>query len=238
MIDAVPTITAAQVDAVTTLPPGSPAVVSVSILNGVLKLTFDIPQGLEGLPGQTGIPGPAFAQAVVDAVTTLNPGEAATVGVGFDGVLVHFSFGIPRGETGQPGQQGAQGNDGSTGSQGPQGETGPSGGPQGPEGPAGAAGPPGPSGLDGAQGPQGPQGETGPTGGPPGPEGPPGSPGSSGSDGAQGPPGEVSLTQLNTAITGTSSSSNMVSTLDNGFTDPDLETLRQAYNTLVLALRR
>jgi len=62
--------------------------------------------------------------------------------------------------------------------------------------------------------------------------------GNDGSTGPQGPPGAVSLTQLNTVITGASSNSNMASTLDNGFADPDLETLRLAYNTLVVALRR
>jgi len=49
---------------------------------------------------------PTITSAQVDAVTTLPPSGAATVGVSFDGVLVHFSSGILRGETGQSGQTG------------------------------------------------------------------------------------------------------------------------------------
>jgi hypothetical protein len=52
LIDAVPTITSAAVDAVNTLPPGDPAAVSVSVVGGVLHLTFGIPQGQSGLPGE------------------------------------------------------------------------------------------------------------------------------------------------------------------------------------------
>ncbi|MGB8169952.1 MAG: hypothetical protein WCF18_20785, partial [Chthoniobacteraceae bacterium] len=62
--------------------------------------------------------------------------------------------------------------------------------------------------------------------------------GSTGPAGPEGPPGEVTNAQLNTAIAGTSSNSNVVPTLDAPFSDPDAETLRLAYNTLVLALRR
>jgi len=60
-----------------------------------------------------------------------------------------------------------------------------------------------------------------------------------GNDGA---PGEVSLSDLNNAISNavsdTSHNTNAVSTLDTAFADPDVEALRQAYNTLVLELRR
>jgi len=55
----------------------------------------------------------------VDSVTTLNPGDAATVGVSFDGTNVRFTFGIPRGNDGSQGQPG---NNGSDGAQGPPGE--------------------------------------------------------------------------------------------------------------------
>ncbi len=34
-------------------------------------------------------------------MTTLNPGDPATVNVSFDGTNVHFSFGIPRGAQGE-----------------------------------------------------------------------------------------------------------------------------------------
>ena len=32
----------------------------------------------------------------MDSVSTLNPGDSATVSTGFDGSNVHFTFGIPR----------------------------------------------------------------------------------------------------------------------------------------------
>ena len=114
--------------------------------------------GPQGAPGPQGMQGPPFASAVVDSVSTLNPGDAATVGTSFDGSNVRFTFGIPRGS-------------------------------------------------DGIQGPQGPV-------------------------------GEVSNAALATAIAGTSTNSNAVPTLDTPFADPDAESLRQAFNALVLALRR
>jgi hypothetical protein len=52
MIDAVPTITSAVVDAVNTLPAGDPAEVSVSVIGDVLHLTFGIPMGQSGPPGE------------------------------------------------------------------------------------------------------------------------------------------------------------------------------------------
>ena len=57
------------------------------------------PQGVPGTPGSNGSDGAQgpqgapFASAVVDAVNTLNPGDNATVGTGFDGSNVHFTFG-------------------------------------------------------------------------------------------------------------------------------------------------
>jgi hypothetical protein len=59
------------------------------------------PQGPPGEAGATGPQGPPFANAVVDGVTTLPPGDPATVGVSFDGTNVHFSFGIPQGQPGE-----------------------------------------------------------------------------------------------------------------------------------------
>ena len=65
LIDAVPTITSAQVESITTLNPGDPATVGVSITGGVLVFTFGIPQGVDGTQGNDGpegpqgIPGPA-----------------------------------------------------------------------------------------------------------------------------------------------------------------------------------
>ena len=48
LIDAVPTITSAVVDGVTTLPAGDPAAVTASITSGVLHLSFSIPTGPPG----------------------------------------------------------------------------------------------------------------------------------------------------------------------------------------------
>jgi len=62
-----------------------------------------------GSDGNNGAPGPPFAQAVVDKVNTLDPGQPATVNVSFDGTNVHFVFGIPRGSDGSQGNDGAQG---------------------------------------------------------------------------------------------------------------------------------
>ena len=168
LINNIATITAAQVDGVTTVNPGDPAGVSVSVSGGTLHLSFSLPRGNDGAQGATGNngndgpqgpQGPSFANAVVDSVTTLNPGEPATVGVIFDGTNVRLTFGIPRG-----------------------------------------------------------------------------------SDGAMGLPGEVSQVDLNNAqlntLSQTSANSNAVATLDMPFADPDAEALRQAYNSLVAALRR
>lgn len=54
LIDAMVSITAAQVDGVTTLNPGEDATVTVSITGTTLHLTFGIPQGDEGLVGPPG----------------------------------------------------------------------------------------------------------------------------------------------------------------------------------------
>ena len=52
LIDAILTITAAQVDGVNTLPPGNPASVSLSVTGNTLHFTFDIPQGDIGPTGE------------------------------------------------------------------------------------------------------------------------------------------------------------------------------------------
>ena len=57
-------------------------------------------------------------------------------------------------------------------------------------------------------------------------------------EGAQGPPGEVTNAALATAISGTSSNTNAVATLDTPFADPDAEALRQRFNEFLLAARR
>jgi hypothetical protein len=222
LINNIVTVTAAQVDSTATLPQGSPANASVNVVGNTLHFTFDIPQGQEGLPGLVGPAGPPFASAVVDGVTTLNPGDSATVSVSFDGSNVRFTFGIPRGNDGSQGQPG---NNGSDGGQGPQGAQGP---------PFAQAVVDGVTTLDPGQAATVQTSFDGSnvrfTFGIPR-----GNDGSNGSDGA---PGEVSNAQLNSAISGTSNNTNGVSTLDTGFADPDMEALRQKVNEMILNGRR
>jgi hypothetical protein len=114
----------AVVDAVNTVNPGDPAAVGVSFDGTNVRFTFNIPRGSDGSngsdgtpgtdggqgpPGVQGPPGPPFAQALVDSVTTLDPGQPATVGVNFDGANVRFTFGIPRGSDGTNGSDGSNG---------------------------------------------------------------------------------------------------------------------------------
>lgn len=115
LIDAILTITAAQVDGVNTLNPGDPANATVTVNGNTLHFTFSIPRGNDGTQGQPGTngsdggpgpQGPPFANAIVDGVNTLNPGDPATVSVTFDGSNVHFTFGIPRGNDGATGPPG------------------------------------------------------------------------------------------------------------------------------------
>lgn len=125
-----PPFSQAVVDAVNTVDPGTPAAVGVSFDGTNVRFTFDIPRGNDGMngsngsdgaqgpagndggqgpPGNDGVQGPPFAQAVVDAVNTLDPGQPAAVGVSFDGTNVRFTFDIPRGNDGTNGSDGSQG---------------------------------------------------------------------------------------------------------------------------------
>ena len=106
LIDAASGVTYATVDSVTTLNPGDPASVSVSMIGTVLHMSLGLPRGADGATGPQGQP---FALAVIDSVTSLDPGNTATVSVFFDGSFVHFSFGIPRGNQGDQGPQGTPG---------------------------------------------------------------------------------------------------------------------------------
>lgn len=105
-------ITGAQIDSVTTVNPGDSAMVTVSLVNGVLHFTLSLPrgqdgqQGNQGNPGNDGPQGPPFASLIIDSVTTLPAGSAATVGQSFDGVSVHLNFGIPAGNDGATGPAG------------------------------------------------------------------------------------------------------------------------------------
>ena len=159
---------------------------------------------------------------MVDATaTTLDSGAKATAEVEADGPDTaknfHFTFGIPKGETGP---QGPAGRDGAPGERGPQGLQGPPGapgdpGPQGQQGPAGMDGEaatvtvlqtntiePGENASVENQGtvnaaqlvfniPRGATGAQGPAGerGPEGPQGPAGDPGEQGPQGPRGPAG-------------------------------------------------
>ncbi len=123
-----PPFSTALVDSVTTLNPGDSATVGVSFDGTNVRFTFGIPRGNDGSQGSAGsngsdggqgpqgAQGPPFAQAVVDGVTTLDPGQQATVQTSFDGSNVRFTFGIPRGN------DGSSGSNGSDGAQGPPGE--------------------------------------------------------------------------------------------------------------------
>ncbi|MBE7498109.1 MAG: hypothetical protein HS117_24475 [Verrucomicrobiaceae bacterium] len=46
---------------------------------------------------------PVINAAVIDNVTTLPPGDPATVGLLLSGATLHFTFGIPEGQTGPQG---------------------------------------------------------------------------------------------------------------------------------------
>jgi hypothetical protein len=116
-----PPFSTAVVDSVNTVEPGTPAAVNVGFDGTNVRFTFDIPRGNDGnqgqqgndggqgSPGNDGAQGPPFAQAVVDGVTTLDPGQQATVQTSFDGSNVRFTFGIPRGSDGSNGSDGSQG---------------------------------------------------------------------------------------------------------------------------------
>ena len=111
-IDANPGITSAVVDSVTTVGPGQPAMVTVSVIGTVLHLSLVIPEGqpgLQGLQGIPGSPGQPFANVIIDGVNTVNSGEPASIWISFDGVNVHLVFNIPRGPQGEQGIQGPPG---------------------------------------------------------------------------------------------------------------------------------
>ena len=104
-----PPFTNFVVDGVNTLNPGENAAVQANFDGAAVRMVFGIPRGNDGQNGSDGAQGPEgppFASAVVDSMTTLNPGEAATVNTMFDGSNVRFSFGIPRGADGSPGPPG------------------------------------------------------------------------------------------------------------------------------------
>ncbi len=208
LIDAIQSITSAQVDGTNTLNPGDAASVNLSVIGSVLHFSFGIPRGNDGFSG------PPITSFIVDGVTTLNPGDNASVQTNFDGASVRFNFGIPRG------------NDGGIGSQGP---------------PFANAVVDGVSTLNPGDNAQVqtsfdgsnvhfnfgiPRGQNGNDGGP----------------GGQGPPGEVTNAQLSGAISGTSNNSNGVSALNMTVSDPptqgEMQAIASKLDELISALRR
>ena len=69
----------------------------------MLHFSFGIPRGDAGAAGQDGVSAAPITSFVVDGVTTLNPGDPASVQASFDGTNVRFVFGIPRGSDGAQG---------------------------------------------------------------------------------------------------------------------------------------
>jgi hypothetical protein len=103
LIDAVPTLNAAQVDATNTLTPGSPAEAAVMVTGNLLQFTFGIPAGVEGQAGPMGPQGPEGPQGPSGGP----PGPEG-----------------PMGPAGPQGAEGPAGPAGATGAEGPQGPPG------------------------------------------------------------------------------------------------------------------
>ena len=79
LIDAVLTVTGAQVDSTNTVPPGSSAGVSVSLTGGVLHFHFDVPQGVDGQQGPAGEV--TQSQLSNDLVNTQNAAVSTAMGL-------------------------------------------------------------------------------------------------------------------------------------------------------------
>jgi hypothetical protein len=207
LIDGVPGITAAVVDSVTTLGPGEPASVTLSIVGTVLHMGLALPEGQPGQPGLEGTPGGPGADGAAALVAVTVPGTNA-VGTGY----VTFGFAATPVNLGWIAGTRLR---------------------------AAALADPA-NWVEGSIVALGPTEVTlsvDATGG-------------AGSftgwnlslAGAQGVPGEVTNAAMDsaiaTAIAGTANNTNAVATLDTAFADPDAETIRQAFNALVLAQRR
>ena len=80
---AVGTVTAAVVDAVNTVAPGTPASVTASVVGNTLHLTFDLPQGADGAPGATGAAGDVNGAQLTAAIagTSSNTNAVANLGM-------------------------------------------------------------------------------------------------------------------------------------------------------------
>lgn len=81
LIDAMVTLTGAQVDAVTTLPAGSPATAQVTVTGNTLHFTFSLPQGDIGPAGPPGPAGEVSVGMLESALTTTaqNPNNVSNI---------------------------------------------------------------------------------------------------------------------------------------------------------------
>jgi len=93
--------------------PATNALIESAPLRGQFHGLKDLIDAVSGVTG-----------AVVDAVNTLPPGNAAAVGVSVSGTELHLTFDLPRGDTGTDGMNGMSGSNGADGSPGPQGPPG------------------------------------------------------------------------------------------------------------------
>jgi hypothetical protein len=103
LIDALQSVTSAQVDSVTTLDPGQSATVSISVNGQTLHFSFGISRGPDGTPGA---PGSVINGAQVDSVSSVGSADPASASASYDGSILHFTFGIPRGIDGANGAPG------------------------------------------------------------------------------------------------------------------------------------
>ena len=169
-------------------------------------LNLSIPQGKQGIPGQSGSSQPVEANVnfAIGTVTSLPSDQDPSASVVKTAEnSFQLNLGIPKGEKGDKGDQGPKGDPGEPGQPGQKGDKGKDGksayqswldsgnqgteddfikslkGPQGDQGPQGV---PGKQGIQGEQGPVGPKGADGKDGeqGPQGPEGPTGKDGKDG----------------------------------------------------------
>lgn len=91
--------------------PVDDSIIEAPELRGQLSGLFDL---IQTIP--VGPVGPAGVNAaVIDGVTTGNPGESAAVLVALNAGTLHFSFSIPRGDVGTTGVTGTAGADGGVG---------------------------------------------------------------------------------------------------------------------------
>ncbi|MFO1482356.1 MAG: hypothetical protein U1F71_03235 [Verrucomicrobiaceae bacterium] len=103
LIDAVPAVTGAAVDDVTTLNPTEPAEATASFDGSTVHFTFAIPRGQEGASAAP------ITTFIIDAVNMLPPEDPPSAEATFDGGAVHLVFNLPRGATGADGIQGPPG---------------------------------------------------------------------------------------------------------------------------------